>query len=217
MTNDGFRLLIAGGDVDGIRSALKSEPALANRTIHWFLNQDNESDPLHYVSDCFGHGWLTNGKEGAVAAVLLASGAAIDGSENRESPLIASASLGAEQVSKVLVEAGAALEKTSVFGARALHWAAWIGTPSTVELLIEHDADIEAKCSEFAATPLFWAVHGYGPNGPRPKRDQVEVARVLIQAGAAVETVNKDGLSAIELSKLGEKRDINELLRQHGA
>ncbi|MBC7988687.1 MAG: ankyrin repeat domain-containing protein [Luteimonas sp.] len=209
-----FRLLIERGDVEGIRSALAREPVLANRTIRWFLNQENESDPLHFVSDCVGHGWLTNGNEGAIAEALLAHGAAIEGAGDRESPLIASASLSAETVSKVLVEAGAELEATSIFGARALHWAAWVGTPSTVELLVAHNADIEARCSEFGASPLFWAVHGYGPDGPTPKKDQVGVVRVLIGAGASVDTMNKHGLSALELSKHCQNGDMYELLRQ---
>jgi uncharacterized protein len=214
MTVDDFRLLIERGDVDGIRDALESEPALANQTIRWFLNRQNESDPLHYVSDCIGNGWLTNGKEGEIAEALLAYGAAIDGTEKRESPLIAATSLGAEKVSKVLVEAGAALESTSIFGSRALHWAAWIGTPSTVELLVAHNANIEARCSEFGATPLFWAVHGYGPDGPKQKKDQVGAARTLIQAGARVDTAIRQGVSALELSKLCASRDMYELL--HG-
>ncbi|MEJ0006533.1 MAG: hypothetical protein WDM77_09250 [Steroidobacteraceae bacterium] len=67
----------------------------------------------------FFHGWLNNGTEGEIAEVLLAHGAAIEGSENRESPLIAAASLGAQKVATVLVNAGAALERTSVFGERA--------------------------------------------------------------------------------------------------
>ena len=209
-----FRLLIERGDVEGIRSALAREPVLANRTIRGFLNQENESDPLHFVSDCVGHGWLTNGNEGAIAEALLAYGAAIEGTGHRESPLIASASLSAETVAKVLVEAGAELEATSLFGARALHWAAWVGTPSTVELLVAHNADIEARCSEFGASPLFWAVHGYGPDGPTPKKDQVGVARILIGAGASVETTNKHGLSALQLSKHGQNGDMYELLRQ---
>jgi uncharacterized protein len=216
MRVDDFRLLIERGNVDGIRGALESEPALANTTISWFLNQQNESDPLHYVCDCFGHRWLVNGKEGEIAEILLAYGAAIDGTDNRETPLIASASLGVQKVSKVLVQAGAALESTSIFGSRALHWAAWIGTPSTVELLVTHNANIEARCTEFGATPLFWAVHGYGPDGPKQKKDQVGAARMLIQAGASVDTANRDGVSALELSKHCGNRDMYELLRQHG-
>ena len=210
-----FRQLIERGNVDGVRGGLEADLELANRTIRWFLNQENESDPLHYVSDCVGNGWLTNGNERAIAELLLEYGAAINGTDGRESPLIASASLGALSVSRVLVEAGANLEATSIFGARALHWAAWIGTPSTVELLISHGAEIEARCSEFGSTPLFWAVDGYGPNGPKEKKDQIGAARMLIEAGAMVVTTNKSGLSAIELSKQCKNRDMYELLTQY--
>jgi hypothetical protein len=121
---DDFRLLIESGDVVGMWSALASEPALANRTIRWLLNQQNESDSIHYVSDCFFHGRLNSGKEGEIAEVLLAH--------------------------------------------------------------VADNADIEARCTEFGATPLFWAVHGYDPNGPKQKKNQVGAARILIQARARI-------------------------------
>lgn len=213
MTDDTFRLLIERGDSAGVSSALKSDPQLANRTIRWYLNQNNESDPLHYVSDCVAKGWLTNGNEGEISELLIAHGAAINGTKGRESPLIAAASLGAERVSKVLVLGGAELEATSIFGARALHWAAWMGTPATVELLIARGAEIEARCQEFGATSLFWAVHGYGPNGAKAKRGQIKVAQTLIKAGANVNTANKHGQSALELSKLCPRDDMYEVLR----
>ena len=209
-----FRLLIERGDPVGVRRALESDPGLANQMIQWHLNQPNESDPLHYVSDCVGNGWLTNGTEAAIAVLLLAHGAAINGSKGKESPLIGSVSLGADSVSKLLIETGAELEATSIFGARALHWAAWMGSPSTVELLIARGADIESRCSEFGTTPLFWAVHGYGPDGPKVKKAQVTAARILISGGANVNTTNKQGLPALELSKSCERRDMYELLRQ---
>jgi uncharacterized protein len=215
MTDDTFRRLIERGDVHGLRSALEVDPGLANRTIHWHLNQDNESDPLHFVSDCVCNGWLTNGAEGEIAALLLTFGAEINGIAGRESPLIASASLGAEKVSTVLIEADAELEKTSTFGSRALHWAAWMGTPVTVKQLIAHGVQIEAKDSEFSATPLFWAVHGYGPNGPEKKRDQVGAAKMLIEAGANARTVNKQGLSALELASSCKSKDMYELLTRY--
>ena len=47
MNNDEFRLLIEHGDSEGLRSALKSDSGLANRSIRWYLNRQNESDPLH--------------------------------------------------------------------------------------------------------------------------------------------------------------------------
>jgi ankyrin repeat protein len=211
--NDDFRLLIERGDVDGVRAALDADPELANRTIRWVLNQQNESDPLHFVSDCVGNGWLTNGSEAEIAELLIAHGAQIEGTEGRESPLIAAASLGAEGVARVLIDAGADLEATSIYGARALHWAAWTGNSETVRRLVEKDAELEPKCSEFGATPLFWAVHGFGPDGPQPKSDQVGAARILIGAGAKVDTANKNGQSAIELSKLCVRSDIHDLLQ----
>lgn len=214
MTDDTFRRLIEQGDVDGLSRALERDPSLANRTIRWYLNQHNESDPLHYVSDCVAQGWLTNGKEGEIAKLLLAHGAAIEGTDGRESPLIAAASLSAGKVATVLLEAGAKLEATSIYDARALHWAAWVGDSKTVEQLIARGAELEPKDSEFGATPLFWAVHGYGPNGPE-KKDQVGAARVLLAAGAIAQTSNKEGCSALEMAEDGAKRDMYELLKQY--
>lgn len=214
LTNDEFGLLIEHGDADGVREALQADAGAANRKLRWYLNQPNESEPLHYVSDCVGQDLLGDERACEIAELLISFGASIDGTEGRESPLIASASLGAERVSKLLIEAGADLEATSVFGARAIHWAAWTGMPATVERLLAHGAQMEAKCAEFGATPLFWAVHGYGPNGPKEKRDQVGAARVLIQAGANVDTANKKGLSALELAKQCASHDMYESLHR---
>lgn len=212
MTDDPFRQAIERGDLTEVRRALDAQPSLANRRIRWYLNQHNESDPLHFVSDSVGHGWLTNGKEGEIAEALLAHGAALNGSKDHEPPLIAAASLGAPKVARVLVEAGADLERVALFGARALHWAAWTGDAATVGLLVDAHAKLEENCSEFGATPLFWAVHGYGPSGCERKRAQVAAAKLLIQAGARIDTSNKHGTSALEQAKLCAHPDMYELL-----
>jgi ankyrin repeat protein len=213
-SSDPFRLAIERGDVRAVQSGLRADRDLANRPIHWYLNQPNESDPLHYVSDCVGCGWILNGTEGEIAKLLIEHGARLNGSAGRESPLIAAASLGAGRVAQVLIDAGADLEITGLFGARALHWAAWTGASATVERLIERGAEIEKRCSEFGATPLFWAVHGYGPDGPADKQGQVAAARALIRAGAIVATNNKSGDSAIEMSKRCAGQDMYDLLEQ---
>ncbi len=214
MIQDDLRKLIEAGDVAGLRDALGADPARANRTIRWYLNQWNESDPLHFVCDCIGNGRLTNGREGEIAALLIAHGAAVDGSAGRESPLIAAASLGAEKVAKVLNDAGADPERTALFGARALHWAAWTGEAGIVRQLLARKVKIEPRCAEFGATPLFWAVHGYGPHGPREKKDQVDAARLLIAAGAAIGTTNKEGTSAREMARTAARSDMSELLER---
>ena len=211
--NNRFRTAIESGDLDTVRRALVADPGLAQRTIVWDLNQRNESDPLHFVSDCVSNGWLKNGMEVPIAQLLIEYGAPINGSPGRESPLIGAVSLGADGVARLLVEAGAELESSSIFGSRAIHWAAWVGSASTMELLIGHGAQIEPRCQEFAATPLFWAVHGWGPDGPREKRDQVAAARLLIEAGATVQTENRQGVTALELARSNPRQEMYELLR----
>ena len=213
---DDFRTFIERGDADAVSAALNADGALANSTVHWYLNQPNESDPLHFVSDCVGNGLLTNEREGEIASLLLAHGALINGSPGREPPLIAAASLGADRVARVLIEAGADLEATALFGARALHWAAWTGASAVVAMLIAKRAEMEMRCTEFGATPLFWAVHGYGPHGPDEKQDQIGAARALIEAGAEIATANKHGESALEMARRYDNAAMYELLRAAG-
>jgi ankyrin repeat protein len=216
MTDDPFRLAIERGDISEVRRALDEQPTLANRAIRWYLNQHNESDPLHFVSDCVGHGWLTNGTEADIAQALLTHGAAINGTKNHEPPLIAAASLGAPTVARVLVEAGADIERVFLFGASALHWAAWTGDAATVELLVSRGAKIEEKCTEYGATPLFWAVHGCSEVAGGEAVGQLAAAKILIEAGARIDTANKEGTTALEQSKRCARQAMHEFLSSVG-
>ena len=71
----------------------------------------------------------------------------------------------------------------------------------------------EYFCSAFQRVGTFVIVNT--PNGPKQKQDQVGAARILIQAGANVDTANRHGVSALELSKLCGNRDMYELLHQY--
>ncbi len=212
MSAERFRLLIKTGDLQGLQGALAYNPDLANQSIAWFLNQDNQSDPLHYVCDCVFNDWLDEARASEIAALLIENGALIEGTEGRESPLIAATSLGAETVARQLVDCGANLEATAIFGARPLHWAASVGLPATVELLTQHGAELEARCSEFGATPLYWAVFAFGSHGPNGKRDPVGSAKVLLDAGARVDTTNSQGISALSCSQQADSNEMFELL-----
>lgn len=215
MSDESFRLLIETGDLEGLRDALVSNPALANQRISWFLNQKNESDPLHYVCDCVFNGKLDDGQALRIAALLIEHGALIEGTEGKEPPLIAATSLGTEPVAKLLIESDANLEATAVFGAGPLHWAASVGLPSTVELLIQRGAKLEVKCAEFGATPLYWAVFSFGQQGPNKKRDPLGAAKVLLEAGASVDTANNQGISALKCSQQGDSDEMHQLLLQY--
>lgn len=56
MSDEKFRLMIEAGDLQGLKGTLESDPELANKSVVWFLNQKNESDPLHYACDCVFNG-----------------------------------------------------------------------------------------------------------------------------------------------------------------
>lgn len=208
---------IANGNVEAAETALRADTALANQKITWGKNNELHSDPLHFVSDCVFNGDLTNGCEGDLTRVLLKHGAAINGSPESETPLIAATSLGASKVAKILIESGADVHATALFGASALHWAAYMGMDSTVQQLISAGSGIEETCNEFKSTPLFWAVQGYSCYGPEHKSEQVNAAAALIRAGADVNTRNIEGASALERSREGIDEAMTQLLTQNGA
>lgn len=212
-----FRQNIEKGDIVELEIFLQEYPEYTNRKIKWELNQENQSDPLHYVSDCVFNGWLTKGNEAKITKLLLKYGANIDGNDGAESPLIGSTSLSVVKVSEILIAAGANIDLVSVHGANALHWAAYVGTPDIVDILLKKGAYIEEKCCEFGATPLFWAVQGFSKYGPEVKTEQLGAAEVLINAGADVQTKNIENTSVLARSRESESLAMENLLIESGA
>lgn len=189
--------IIEQGLVDELRELLSVNPGHANKKIIWGSRKEIKTDPLHYVSDSVFNGLLTNGKEAEIASLLLASGAHLEGSEGAESPLIGAASLSAGDVAKVLIDAGANINAISIYGANALHWAAYVGLPDIVSILLNKGADIERRCVAFQATPLYWAVHGFGKSNKSDKSSIVDAAKVLVDAGADINAKNVEHRSVL--------------------
>jgi len=67
-----------------------------------------------------------------------------------------------------------------------LHHAAWVGSPSVVERLLERGADPNARSGAEFDTPLAWAALGSRAH-ELPGRDYVAVAEHLVAAGAETE------------------------------
>ena len=176
--------IIERGLVSELESFLSEKPEYSNRKIKWVKNQENETDPLHYISDCVFNGVLTNGNESTLAKILIDHGAKVEGSDGVESPLIGAVALSVESVAKTLIEAGANIEATAVHGANSLHWASYVGLPDIVSIILNMGSDIEKKCSEFQATPLFWAVQGFCKSNDIDKSSIVRSAEILVAAGA---------------------------------
>jgi hypothetical protein len=69
-----------------------------------------------------------------------------------------------------------------------LHGAALGGHPDIVRMLIAHGAPIDVNDDHFQATPLGWALHGWGHRGEGTRAEPYdEVVRQLVIAGARVE------------------------------
>lgn len=101
--------------------------------------------------------------------------------------LTAAANEGAIEVVKALLEAGADVNDTGMFGETALHTACWYGHADIAELLIQNGASIDAREREFDSTPMGYAIAGSIEGAWCGEHDQVGCIRLLVQAGAPLE------------------------------
>jgi uncharacterized protein len=197
-----IRKLLEKVDYEGLRSELASNPALANEGIAFDETNTTKAHPLHRICDGVFSGIYTDDQAAELAKIFLEYGANVDGvllKEKQDTPLIAAASLGAENVGLLYMERGANIHHGGCHGGTALHWAAWCGWDKLVRRLIQEKAEINRRCIDFESTPLFWAIHGFKNVGKEHVHHQEECARLLINAGADKNIPNKEGTKAIEL------------------
>lgn len=204
--------LIIAVDLDGIRKALTENPALANEGIPFDEKNPAKAHPLHRLADGVFNGVFTDKDAVEMAKIFLAFGAAVDGfdaADQLDTPLIAAASLHAEELGIFYIENGADIHRGGCAGGTALHWAAWVGRDKLVARLLSEKADIYKKDTEHEGTPLLWAVHGYKFSGDKNRHHQVECVRLLLAAGSDKTTTNIEGTPSIGFL---EKEDT-ELIR----
>lgn len=95
-------------------------------------------------------------------------------------------------------------EEYGLFGT-ALHHAAFAGAAEATVVLCEHGAGLEARNGTYRQAPLHVAL----------SRNNVEVARVLLEANADPSSRDGDGLTAMALARL-RCADAVELLAERG-
>ena len=103
-----------------------------------------------------------------------------------------------------LLAAGLPIDARGEHGGTALHWACWKGYADLVKLLIDHNASLDIKDHSFNASPAGWLHHGT-QNCGEPGGDYAEVARLLIAAGAPMESC----------STPTGKSEVDAVLREH--
>lgn len=197
--------LMDRADINGLCDLLKQYPDLANEDIAFDDDNPTKAHPLHRICDGVFAGKYTDNQAVEMAKIFLKAGANVDGNEwieGKDSPLVAAASLHADEVALYYIKNGANIHHAGCHGGTALHWAAWCGRDKVVQNLIQAGADINKRCIDFTSTPLFWAVHGLKNGGENPMSNHVECAKMLVNAGADKNIPNVDGHLAIDL--LGE-------------
>ena len=103
-----------------------------------------------------------------------------------------------------LLSAGLPVNARGEHGGTALHWACWKGYADLVKLLIDHNASLDIKDHSFNAPPAGWLHHGT-QNCGEPGGDYAEVARLLIAAGAPMESC----------STTTGRAEVDAVLREH--
>jgi ankyrin repeat protein len=99
----------------------------------------------------------------------------------------------------LLVSAGAMIDHPDRGGVTALHRAVRARSPAAVAALLSAGADPHAATSKTGSTPLHLAVAPTGASGTAGARDlQLEIARLLLAAGAALTDVDRNGVAVAD-------------------
>lgn len=164
------------GDLRRLTSLLTDEPELIRAEMARWSDHPLGVTALGYVAmlrfDTSRHVWRSAVGSGALARLLLAAGAPVDGpAEATETPLITAASYGDADVARVLILAGADLEATAadnsggVPGGTALLHAAVFGMTDVVDVLVSAGARVRGIEEAAAAGDLGrWLTTGTSPD-----------------------------------------------------
>ncbi len=196
-----IKKLITNKDLKGLDQALAAHPELANEGIAYDEVNTAKAHPLHRICDGVFAGLFTDTEGVEIAKIFLKHGANVDGNsllEKQDTPLVAAASLHADLVAILYMTHGATISHQGCHGGTALHWAAWCGRPVLVERLILAGAEINKRCIDFTATPIFWAVHG-SKHGNQNTADYILCIKLLKEAGADPQIPNTEGKTIFDL------------------
>ncbi len=169
----------------------------------------------------------------AILARLLQAGADPNAplSQTGDTALMMAARTGKLDALRVLLDHGAKVNAMETWGGTtALMWAVSERHPEVAKLLVDRGADVNAK-SYFVPAASGRGFEGAAPIPPKPnqkieefasgwmtplmfaaREDNLESARILIQAGADVNAVGADGKDALGLALFNGSYDVASLL-----
>ncbi|HZI53978.1 MAG TPA: ankyrin repeat domain-containing protein [Chitinophagaceae bacterium] len=193
-----MKALIENKDYEGIRRSLANNPELANEgiTIPFDNKCTTSAHPLHRICDAVFAKKITDEEAIEIAKIFLSNGANINGSVlkiHEDTPLLAAASLHAEQLGMFYIDHGADIDYADrQDGASALHWAAYCGREKLVEKLIQKNAAIDRRDKSHDSTPLGWAIYPLITGDKTNKHHQVSCIKLLLRSGANINMLDQE-------------------------
>lgn len=110
---------------------------------------------------------------------------------DRRLPFHAAARRGDVDRCKALLSEGVLIDELDEYGHTALHWACDGGFSELVQVLLEHDARVNAQNCD-GSTPLHMAY----------TCEHTQVLQLLLRAGASITLLDSDGCTPLDLSPL---------------
>jgi uncharacterized protein len=196
-----IKKLIETKNHEAIRVLLSNNPNLVNEGISYDELNTAKAHPLHRICDAVFSKKITDEEAIDIAKIFLDYGANINGGKiegGKDTPLIAAASLHAEQLGIFYIENGADIHSAGSNGASALHWAAYCGKHKLLERLIYEKAEIDLRDSSFNATPLGWAIHAFMNDDQIDNQSQVECIKLLLRAGSDINLLHKEARQTLQ-------------------
>ncbi|CAL4248424.1 unnamed protein product [Meganyctiphanes norvegica] len=149
-----------------------------------------------------------SGNKTAVVSTLSAGGDPSwqNPSEHDRTALIKAAIRNHADITRILLEAGADIEKENDHSQTAMQEAAWRGNTETITVLINHKADVNSL-DQYGATPLIRTA----------QKGHLAATMELINAGANVTIAENNGDTALHNAIYSNSTQIARLLLQKGA
>lgn len=169
--------------------------------VRWLLSQGADAN----ARDSYQHSVLSKAATwGATACVklLIEAGADVRAEDHVQSQPISHAST--PEIARMLVEAGADINFISGEGYTLLKYSAEGVRPEMVRALLDMGADTDAETRRYSTTPLYVAV----------QQDDLEIARLLLEAGANPNAQNADRWFPLANA---QSIDMVQLLLDYGA
>jgi uncharacterized protein len=99
-------------------------------------------------------------------------------------------------------------------GAQALHFAAFFGHPDACRVLVERDADVNARAPGFNDVA---PINSAAANDAKPNETCTEIARLLLAHGADPDAAQGGGATALHAAAMARNGELARLLLDRGA